>query len=73
MVRVLKLMRASRVLINNSFLDRRMKYKIDHSHEGMIDLDLDTSQAEMAASDVSSEKDQLEFLMDDPQANWKEA
>lgn len=39
----------------------------------MIDLDLDTSQAEMAASDVSSEKDQLEFLMDDPKANWKEA
>ena len=42
MISVLKLMRASRVLINNSFLDKRMKYKIDHSHENIIDLDVNT-------------------------------
>lgn len=32
MIRLLKFMRASRALVHNSFLDRRMKYKIDHSH-----------------------------------------
>ena len=48
MIRMLKLMRASRVLLNNSFLDKRLKYKIDHSYENVIDLDVNTSQAELS-------------------------
>lgn len=64
MIRMLKLMRATRVFITNGFLDRRMKYKVDHSHENVVDLDVSTSQMS-SISDISSEKEELERLLVD--------
>ena len=54
-IKIMKHLRASKVYMHNGFLDRRMKFKIDHSTPGVIEADVTSD----AASDLSSEKDEL--------------
>ena len=52
-IKILKHIRYSKVMVNNEFRDEYMKYLIDHSHENVIEI------GDKENDSVQSEKDEI--------------